>query len=665
MTAAVMAEELGITPSRPVDSIWKTVARLVKLALADPDRGWRAILLSCSVFVLLLGEVAAAGRYSVVQKNLITALQAKDKALFHRGLRNVGRIILCISPIIALREYAAGVLGMNCRTSLTAYFARKYLMPQKPKSDSQAGTDQQAAPCPYYALTLTGEIDNPDQRICQDVGHLVTSGVSFAQDVVRTSLSILTFAPVLYSISPAACIGGIAYAVTGTVVSARSFGRLLGVYQLRSLQREAHLRYTLIRVREHAESIAFFEGGAAEFSKFHGGFRNLLEALYQSVLVATGYSMLNRTFHWATFAVIPMLVGPAYLDGRVEFGVISQATMAFNIILEEHCPFGLLRRFQRVQAPEIRRDAGGHVRSCCGREDKALTLAMHRLESLSDLRVRLQRLAQLDDALSLPPVSPTTGAMAGTIPTDGVLLRFEAVTLRTPQHKDVRPKVLFEDLSFEVLEGQSLLISGASGIGKSSLLRAAAGLWGVAGSIQLQRSEVFFMPQKPYMFLGSLRDQLLYPQVDTSSASSTRLEEVLRAVNLEELIHVGLEEVKDWANILSLGQQQRINFARVLLQPSIRFALMDECTSACDPENELLLYQLLQQHLRGYVSVGHRPSLQQFHTHALWLRRSTPTTTTEIDFLIMQEFQEKMIDKFIDCIDKLNYGILWPEPRLS
>ncbi|CAK9082782.1 unnamed protein product [Durusdinium trenchii] len=629
MTAAVMAEELGITPSRPVDSIWKTVARLVKLALADPDRGWRAILLSCSVFVLLLGEVAAAGRYSVVQKNLITALQAKDKALFHRGLRNVGRIILCISPIIALREYAAGVLGMNCRTSLTAYFARKYLMPQKPKSDSQAGTDQQAAPCPYYALTLTGEIDNPDQRICQDVGHLVTSGVSFAQDVVRTSLSILTFAPVLYSISPAACIGGIAYAVTGTVVSARSFGRLLGVYQLRSLQREAHLRYTLIRVREHAESIAFFEGGAAEFSKFHGGFRNLLEALYQSVLVATGYSMLNRTFHWATFAVIPMLVGPAYLDGRVEFGVISQATMAFNIILE------------------------------------ALTLAMHRLESLSDLRVRLQRLAQLDDALSLPPVSPTTGAMAGTIPTDGVLLRFEAVTLRTPQHKDVRPKVLFEDLSFEVLEGQSLLISGASGIGKSSLLRAAAGLWGVAGSIQLQRSEVFFMPQKPYMFLGSLRDQLLYPQVDTSSASSTRLEEVLRAVNLEELIHVGLEEVKDWANILSLGQQQRINFARVLLQPSIRFALMDECTSACDPENELLLYQLLQQHLRGYVSVGHRPSLQQFHTHALWLRRSTPTTTTEIDFLIMQEFQEKMIDKFIDCIDKLNYGILWPEPRLS
>ncbi|CAK9084111.1 unnamed protein product [Durusdinium trenchii] len=626
MTAAVMAEELGITPSRPVDSIWKTVARLVKLALADPDRGWRAILLSCSVFVLLLGEVAAAGRYSVVQKNLITALQAKDKALFHRGLRNVGRIILCISPIIALREYAAGVLGMNCRTSLTAYFARKYLMPQKPKSDSQAGTDQQAAPCPYYALTLTGEIDNPDQRICQDVGHLVTSGVSFAQDVVRTSLSILTFAPVLYSISPAACIGGIAYAVTGTVVSARSFGRLLGVYQLRSLQREAHLRYTLIRVREHAESIAFFEGGAAEFSKFHGGFRNLLEALYQSVLVATGYSMLNRTFHWATFAVIPMLVGPAYLDGRVEFGVISQATMAFNIILEA---------------------------------------SLLRLESLSDLRVRLQRLAQLDDALSLPPVSPTTGAMAGTIPTDGVLLRFEAVTLRTPQHKDVRPKVLFEDLSFEVLEGQSLLISGASGIGKSSLLRAAAGLWGVAGSIQLQRSEVFFMPQKPYMFLGSLRDQLLYPQVDTSSASSTRLEEVLRAVNLEELIHVGLEEVKDWANILSLGQQQRINFARVLLQPSIRFALMDECTSACDPENELLLYQLLQQHLRGYVSVGHRPSLQQFHTHALWLRRSTPTTTTEIDFLIMQEFQEKMIDKFIDCIDKLNYGILWPEPRLS
>lgn len=194
--------------------------------------------------MLLLAEVATAGHYSVVQKHLITALQAKNAPVFKKSLWQVGGIILFISPIIALREYAAGMLGMNWRTSLTTRLARRYLTPPK-------GSERH----PYYALTLTGEIDNPDQRICQDVGHFVNSAVSFTQDMIRTArvsmldpalqlhsvflfffligaevvdskpcslrttLSVLTFAPVLYFISPTACLGGIAYAVTGTLAA--------------------------------------------------------------------------------------------------------------------------------------------------------------------------------------------------------------------------------------------------------------------------------------------------------------------------------------------------------------------------------------------------------------------------------------------------------------
>ncbi|CAJ1352702.1 unnamed protein product [Effrenium voratum] len=573
---------------------------LARHAFQD-TRGPRAVAWSVAVFLLLLAEVATAGHYSVVQKHLITALQAKNAPVFKKSLWQVGGIILFISPIIALREYAAGMLGMNWRTSLTTRLARRYLTPPK-------GSERH----PYYALTLTGEIDNPDQRICQDVGHFVNSAVSFTQDMIRTTLSVLTFAPVLYSISPTACLGGIAYAVTGTLVSARGFGIWLGFYKMQSLQQEATLRYKLIRVRENAESIAFFDGGEAEWSKFKTSFDSLLQTLQKTVMVAVGYGMLNRSFQWATFAVTPLLVGPAYLEGKVEYGVIAQATMAFNIILE------------------------------------ACTLVMQRLESLSDISVRIRRLAALDQALEPTQREP------GISRRQAHMLRFQGVSLQTPR-SDVC-QVLFENVSFEVPEGQSLLVVGESGIGKSSLLRAAAGLWVKGcGTIELcDRHSVFFMPQKPYMFLGSLKEQLLYPHADDVRPDAD-VEEALRQVHLQDLLdRHNLSDTKDWASLLSLGQQQRINFARVLLRPSIQFALMDECTSACDPENEMLLYQLLRQRLRSYVSVGHRPSLQNFHSHALWLRRSA-FGPAEVTMHSMVEYQmmKKSIQQLSAMIDNL------------
>ena len=176
----------------------------------------------------------------------------------------------------------------------------------------------------------------------------------------RTFLNIFSFAAILYSISPAACYGVLVYSITGTLIATKGFGPWLGFYQLQRVKQEAGLRlrlrdlpagrsalvpescleahlfppgYDLIRVRENAESVAFFEGGEAEWSKFNTLFSGLLQTVYRSVLVTSGFGMFNRSFHWATFAVAPLLVGPAYLRGEVQFGVISQASMAFNIIL--------------------------------------------------------------------------------------------------------------------------------------------------------------------------------------------------------------------------------------------------------------------------------------------------------------------------------------------
>ena len=541
----------------------------------------------------------------------MTALQKRKTTAFRFGLWKVGQVLLTIGPIVALREYAAGVLDLTWRECLTRRLVGQYL------SDGTASKRQS-----FYSLTLTGEIDNPDQRICQDVGTFVHTAVNLSQDLVRTLLSVLAFAPTLYRISPRACFGAMAYSLLGTLIAGRGFGAWLGLYQMRCVQQEAGLRYKLIRVRENAESIAFFGGGDAELSKFQEAFTTLLDTAYRRVLVAVGYGMLNRNFQWATFVVTPILVGPAYLAGKVEFGVIAQTSMAFNSILN------------------------------------AMTLVMHRLESLSDVSVRTQRLHHLDLALQdcqaerlacqEPGVRGRGCIDSAELPeVDPVRMRFHDVTLKTPLRADVLPRTLCSRLNFELSDGQSLLVTGDSGIGKSSLLRAAAGLWtNGSGIIQLcTRQHVFFMPQKPYMFLGSLRSQLLYPRIGERVVSDAELAETLRQVRLGDLLEQhDLEETKDWSSILSLGQQQRINFARLLLRPQSQLALMDECTSACDVHSESVLYHHLQKQLRSFVSVGHRPALRRFHTHVLWLRHtesSTRQSSAEGLFLPMSEFESR------------------------
>ncbi|CAK9005682.1 Uncharacterized ABC transporter ATP-binding protein sll0182 [Durusdinium trenchii] len=593
----------SIEPSR---SVLGAAAMLARMFYRDASLGRRAVVLSISVFALLLLEIGAVLYYSGVQKNYMTALQEKNVEAFYHGLWMVAAVIVFISPIIALHEYTSGLLKVTFRESLTRRFCGIYL-----------AAPGYAEGAPFYRLTITGEIDNPDQRICQDVSDFVGIAVHLVQDVVRTFLNIFGFATVLYSISPAACFGVLIYSVTGTLIATRGFGPWIGFYQLQRVKQEANLRYDLIRVRENAESVAFFEGGTAEWSKFSTLFNDLLTTVYRSVVVASGFGMFNRSFHWATFAIPALLVGPAYLRGEVQFGVISQASMAFNIILG------------------------------------ALTLIMDKLESLTDVAVRIRRLEDLElalrrcknESIQRRSLGGSFSIASSEVVGADELLRFREVTLRTPPRQGMLQQTLCQELSMELKDGQSLLIVGESGIGKSSLLRAAAGLWADGcGEVQLcQRRTVFFMPQKPYMFLGTLKDQLLYPNVQDSLLGDVDIQQALKQVNLHHLLEQhNLNESKEWSSLLSLGQQQRINFARVLLRPETRVALIDEGTSACDPGNEALLYGLLRERLSGYVSVGHRPALQQFHSHVLYLHRPGELShePTRIDFMTMEEFQK-------------------------
>eukprot|EP00929_Paragymnodinium_shiwhaense_P114388 TRINITY_DN8275_c0_g1_i3.p1 TRINITY_DN8275_c0_g1~~TRINITY_DN8275_c0_g1_i3.p1 ORF type:complete len:264 (+),score=46.91 TRINITY_DN8275_c0_g1_i3:158-949(+) len=199
----------------------------------------------------------------------------------------------------------------------------------------------------------------------------------------------------------------------------------------------------------------------------------------------------------------------------------------------------------------------------------------------------------------------------------------------------MQQKAMLDDVTCSVEHGQSVLIVGESGVGKSSLLRAIVGLWtsGSGDITRKQDAESFFLPQKPYMFLGTLREQLLYPLLDNPIPNCTMIE-ALKEVGLEYLLEqYTLDSQQMWASTLSGGEQQRINFARLLIRDDIKFVMLDEGTSACDETSEAKLYRCLRERVRSFVSVGHRPALLEHHTHVLWLRRrgGGGESTTQLD----------------------------------
>lgn len=530
----------------------------------------RAQILLATLLALSLITGVVQVLLSYAARDFITALTNRDEAGFYRTLWwYLGTFALAI-PVGVFYRFTSDRLSLAWREWMTTDLLRRYFYNRV-----------------YYRLRSSETVDNPDQRITEDVKLFTTNILGYLLIVINSVVTLVGFLGVLWTISPTLVAALLAYAVGGTALSILIGRRLVGLH-FRQYQAEANFRYGLVRVRDNAESIAFFRGEGREHKDLGGRFADVVRNTVRLIRWNRNLGFFTNSYNYIALIVPTLIIGPMFIRGQVEFGVVTQAESGFAQVLA------------------------------------ALSVIVAQFEGLSACTAGIRRLGDLLDHLDDYDAEDAREVEENQIEvteTRRRRLHLDEVTVQTPDAS----RVLTNELSFDLPPGESVLIMGESGSGKSSLLRTIAGLW-QSGSGSIERptlNRMMFLPQKPYMVQGSLRAQLVYPRAeDAGGVTDDVVREVFENVNLEEVLHRvdgDLSKEVDWSNILSLGEQQRVSFARLFLKkPAIAF--LDEATSALDEPNERMLYERLRELGISFVSVGHRSTLKEFHDHLITLR---------------------------------------------
>ncbi|TLP56689.1 MULTISPECIES: ABC transporter ATP-binding protein/permease [Pseudomonas] len=529
-------------------------------------RSVRPLLGFALLLVLALFAVRLQVLFSFWYNGFYSALQGLDQSAFWY-LLGVFAVLASIHVLRALFNfYLTQAFNIHWRVWLTERLSADWM-----RGDAY-----------YRGQFLAQPVDNPDQRIELDINAFVSGSLSLALGAVSALVSLVAFTGILWGLSAPLTVAGVevpramVFAVYVYVLIATWIAFRLGQPLIRlnflNEQLTANFRYALMRLRENAENIAFYQGAQVERGTLLGRFFALIGNAWALVYRNLKFSGFNLGVSQVAVVFPFILQAPRFFSGAIKLGDVMQTSQAF------------------------------------GQVQDSLSFFRESYDTFASYRATLDRLTDFLDANRQAAALPKVHAEA----LSGALV-ISALQVRRPDGH-----ALISDLNVHLQAGQALLIKGPSGSGKTTLLRALAGLWPYAdGSVHRPLGhQALFLSQRPYLPLGDLRTAIAYPG-EASPAHDARAQQALRQVNLAHLAQ-RLDERCDWSRILSLGEQQRLAFARVLFnQPQMVF--LDESTSAMDEGLEHGMYALLRSEMPQavLVSVGHRSTLAQLHSHRL------------------------------------------------
>lgn len=539
----------------------------------------KAFILLFAIVALTLGVVYMLVLLNEWNNAFYTALQNYQTEEIFNQLWRFTKLAFLYIILAVYSYYLQQVLVINWRRWLTNQYIDEWLQHKT-----------------YYRLQMFGvDTDNPDQRISEDVRLFVSNTITFSIGILKAFCTLVSFVFILWKLSGplAFTLGGmkfnldgylvwvaLGYSIIGTWITHKVGHKLVNLNFVQQ-RYEADFRFGMMRMRENAESIAFYSGEQQEAGVLKKRFTTLLDNFWkivqkqkQLVWINSGYSQIAIIF--------PFVVTiPRYLSKQITLGGLMQIATAF------------------------------------GRVQDSLSYFVDMYASLAEWQAVVDRLTGFGLHMkAVKAENPQIDLKRNTIDDGKVILKDMEVDLPNGN-------AILENINVTLEAGDNVIIKGVSGSGKSTLLRAIAGIWPyVKGELSLAPlDKVMFIPQKPYLPLGTLRESVLYP------GTRQRTDDELKA--LMELCHIGylskyLAEEADWSHVFSVGEQQRLAFVRAMIyEPEWLF--MDESTSALDEQTESAMYSLVLEKLTKttVVSIGHRSTLNKFHQKELYLDKTT------------------------------------------